>query len=322
MAILNTKIVLRNDITANWEASNVVLLKGEIGIEFLADGSAKMKVGDGVKKWAELDYVTSAETVDLNGDNKTIVIENGTAKLYGFEDAAEGAQPRKKADGTIEWVVPSTETVDGLQTIVSGLQTDVNGLQTDVGGLKTSVSAIQEILTPSAEGEKTLVERITEIESAMSGTGEGSVEQKISTEVAAQINNFATKVTEGNGTVDTFKELVDYVASHGNEVADMVTDITTLQSLVGNTSVADQISAAIDGIEAGAQVNKIEAIKLGETLLDIVEKTVTIPIGAGLKASDEVTIATDGTLGIGEINVNKLVQDADSELILDGGSAA
>ena len=315
MAILNTKIVLRNDITANWEASNVVLLKGEIGIEFLADGSAKMKVGDGVKKWAELDYVTSAETVDLNGDNKTIVIENGTAKLYGFEDAAEGAQPRKKADGTIEWVVPSTETVDGLQTIVSGLQTDV-------GGLKTSVSNIQEILTPSAEGEKTLVERITEIESAMSGTGEGSVEQKISTEVAAQINNFATKVTEGNGTVDTFKELVDYVASHGNEVADMVTDITTLQSLVGNTSVADQISAAIDGIEAGAQVNKIEAIKLGETLLDIVEKTVTIPIGAGLKASDEVTIATDGTLGIGEINVNKLVQTDGEDLILNGGTAA
>lgn len=57
MASLRTRIVLRNDTTINWVAAqSVVLLKGEIGIEFLADGKAKFKIGDGIKTWAELDY--------------------------------------------------------------------------------------------------------------------------------------------------------------------------------------------------------------------------------------------------------------------------
>ena len=57
MAELNTRIVLRNDSTANWLANDsVVLLKGEVGIEFLSDGKVKMKIGDGVKTWAELSY--------------------------------------------------------------------------------------------------------------------------------------------------------------------------------------------------------------------------------------------------------------------------
>lgn len=54
---LTTRIVLRNDSTANWLASETqVLLKGEVGIEFLDTGKVKMKVGDGVKTWKDLPY--------------------------------------------------------------------------------------------------------------------------------------------------------------------------------------------------------------------------------------------------------------------------
>ena len=57
MATLNTTIILRNDLSANWLANSSVILKqGEVGIEFLADGKAKMKIGDGVKTWAQLSY--------------------------------------------------------------------------------------------------------------------------------------------------------------------------------------------------------------------------------------------------------------------------
>ena len=55
--ILNTRIVLRNDSSANWLANNnQVLLKGEVGIEFLANDKIKMKVGDGTKTWEQLSY--------------------------------------------------------------------------------------------------------------------------------------------------------------------------------------------------------------------------------------------------------------------------
>jgi hypothetical protein len=38
------------------------------------------------------------------------------------------------------------------------------------------------------------------------------------------------------------------------------------------------------------------------------------------KASTEVTVATDGTLGLGEVSTDKLVQGS-LELVLNGGNA-
>lgn len=57
MSQINTRIILRNDSTANWNVnSDQVLLKGEVGIEFTESGKVKVKIGDGVKTWAELSY--------------------------------------------------------------------------------------------------------------------------------------------------------------------------------------------------------------------------------------------------------------------------
>ena len=62
MATLNTRIVIRNDSTTNWLTNeSAVLLKGEVGIEFLEDGKVKMKVGDGVKTWTQLPYFGGEE---------------------------------------------------------------------------------------------------------------------------------------------------------------------------------------------------------------------------------------------------------------------
>ena len=49
MSQINTRIILRNDSTANWNVnSDQVLLKGEVGIEFTESGKVKVKIGDGV----------------------------------------------------------------------------------------------------------------------------------------------------------------------------------------------------------------------------------------------------------------------------------
>lgn len=57
MAQINTRIILRNDSSANWLTNETqVLLKGEVGIEFLADGKVKMKIGDGTTAWSALPY--------------------------------------------------------------------------------------------------------------------------------------------------------------------------------------------------------------------------------------------------------------------------
>lgn len=56
--ILKARILLRNDETANWlKNQDTVLDKGEAGVEFLANGKTKIKIGDGIKKWSELPYI-------------------------------------------------------------------------------------------------------------------------------------------------------------------------------------------------------------------------------------------------------------------------
>lgn len=81
MATLNTRIVLRNDSTANWLASeSTILMRGEVGIEFLDNGKVKMKVGNGTSTWAELPYFGGEEshvfeaTVPENGDTHPAAI--------------------------------------------------------------------------------------------------------------------------------------------------------------------------------------------------------------------------------------------------------
>ena len=54
---LTTRIILRNDSSTQWLANSTqVLLKGEVGIEFLDSGKVKMKIGDGTSTWAQLPY--------------------------------------------------------------------------------------------------------------------------------------------------------------------------------------------------------------------------------------------------------------------------
>lgn len=90
MAQLNTRIVLRNDSSANWLLNeSQVLLKGEVGIEFLADGKVKIKIGDGTKTWEELSYFGGEEShvfeteVLAAGANhlEAIAIKVGTTNL-------------------------------------------------------------------------------------------------------------------------------------------------------------------------------------------------------------------------------------------------
>lgn len=108
MAELRTRLVIRNDSTANWDAAvanagdtGVVLLKGEIGLEFAADGKIKAKIGDGLTKWEDLSYFggEEAKTFQVNsldeiteadlaiGDTaivKTVIYEDGENSKYSY----------------------------------------------------------------------------------------------------------------------------------------------------------------------------------------------------------------------------------------------
>lgn len=467
---IKMRIQFRRDTAANWLLhKDIVPAAGEPCFEV---DTGIFKIGDGVTTYENLKEIGGAS---LSADGKSIVLSDGVFKLAGFDEADVGAQPRKNANGEIEWVVPSTETVEGLQTSVAGLQSDVKTLQEIIG---------------SAEGEDTLISRVGTLEEQVGIlNGNDTVEGSVLKTVRDEINAFATKVSD-DGTVNTIKELIDYVTAHGPEVAEMAADITDLQTLVGNSSVADQIAAAISssghlskkeaaatlqyvkyeishkpvgtlvdygdkeirvmvpadnkfelqnsgensdsnsyyigfkayapegavsfkedlaeiisdetmytfdgndfaGIDAygrkysivwlpvasynaeanawsyyGAMSSKekyigwyysvewynvdgkkidsdcirinlsneschnivepyymsnvVKSVSIGGTLLDVIDGKVEIPAGAGLKSSDEIIIAEDGTVSIKTISFDKIVQNEESILVMDGGSA-
>lgn len=217
----------RRATAAEWDAHKpVVPAPGEPC--FVTDENI-LKIGDGETPFHELEPINGVK-VEIAADGKSVVMKDNIFKLAGFDEAAVGAQPRKAADGTLEWIVPSTETLDGLQKAVAGLQSDVKTLQDIIG-----VSA----------GKDPLINRVEKVEDAISVlNGDVAVEGSVQKIVADAIDAWANNVTD-NGKVDSIKELVDYVAEHGTEVVKMTSDIVTLQGLVGGKSVEEQIASAI-----------------------------------------------------------------------------
>ena len=76
---LNIRIISRNDISSNWEDINPILLKGEIGIEI---DTNKIKIGDGVKTWTQLDYVNSSASLIVVENFSDLPEEGADDKLY------------------------------------------------------------------------------------------------------------------------------------------------------------------------------------------------------------------------------------------------
>lgn len=275
------------------------MLKGEFAFEFGDDGSVRAKVGDGVKTWAQLGYFGG----DVVCDGKSIAIYDGMLQVAGYELAAAGTYPRKNADGNIEWV-----------------DIGLTNIENNITNLQTSMTEVQQVLFPEDEEAQPLLARVEALEEQMGGTGEDSISQRITDEVATQIEAWANKVTD-DGSINTVKELIDYVAEHGTETAGMKQDITSLQELVGSTSVAEQINAAISAS------GHITGVSVGGEAVEPIDGVIDIPVAsttaAGVvKGSDEITVSEDGTLGIGAISVSKIVNDDETVLILNGGGAA
>ena len=71
------------------------------------------------------------------GDDKSIEInQDHQIAIKGFADATTNMQPRKNAQGEIEWFAPDTSTVEGLSATVGQHTQQINQLETDVTSLK------------------------------------------------------------------------------------------------------------------------------------------------------------------------------------------
>jgi hypothetical protein len=54
------RIQMRRDTAARWTSIDPILMEGEFGLE---TDTGKAKMGDGVKKWSELSYITVSNNI-------------------------------------------------------------------------------------------------------------------------------------------------------------------------------------------------------------------------------------------------------------------
>lgn len=243
-------------------------------------------------------------------DNKTLRIGDGTT---AYENLPVIGEVEISGDGK------SISYVGGIIELV-GFEDAETGAQLTKGA-DGKISWV----TPSTDTVDGLDRRVTTNENAiakLNGTGEGSVTKAVND----AINAFVEDVSN-DSIVNTFKELVDYVAEHAPEAADMAADIVALQEQVGDGTVSEQISLHLQSqqIQAGAQANKIESVSVNGSALTITGKNVNIPVAGDalgvVKKSTEITVAADGTLGVGEISFDKITA-GDDVVIFDGGDAS
>jgi hypothetical protein len=127
-------------------------------------------------------------------------------------------------------------------------------------------------------------------------------EDKDKTIRAIAAEETAKIVANADAKYDTLKEIADFIINDETGAAAMANDIAGLKNKVdtGDKTVSKYVDDAIAAIPA--------------TPVATAEKAGVV------KASAEVTVAEDGTLGLGLVSTDRLVQGVDI-LILDGGNA-
>ena len=142
----------------------------------------------------------------------------------------------------------------------------------------------------------------------LTGTGEGSISKMID----AAINKFATDVTDDD-VVNSYKELIDWVATHGSEATQMAGDIsanktaiTNLKTLVGtlpegatSTTVVAYITEAINALSIGDYAKTTEVTAAITTALADYAKTSDVNTSLGKKA-DKVEEKVEETPAVEE----------------------
>lgn len=69
---VDTTFKLRRGLAKEWLYVNPILKAGEPGVEVRPGGSDKMKIGDGVHRWSDLDYIMGDVSTDGSFDDAVL----------------------------------------------------------------------------------------------------------------------------------------------------------------------------------------------------------------------------------------------------------
>lgn len=287
-------------------------------------------------------YVTESEMETALADKANvsttdalaILIQSNTDAIATKANATElealKTQINESVVGDISALQESIATKADASAL-STLEGTVNSVIGDISALQSSkadastVTSLQEVVnTKASQADLDTLEGIVE------GLADSKVDKVFSEVDGVQVAwtllspTNAAKLDQLSISEDGSVGISGTVAASKVEgLADWVTG--QRESLPGLLTAADE--SKLDGIEAGAQANLIEAIKIaGESeALAINNKVVELPIASAtlpglVKLSNEFKTSSNNELEVNAINIDKLIQTED--VIFDCGGAA
>lgn len=315
------------ELEAKADAADVDAINDKIGD--VAEGNTI------VQMITEAAYDDTQVKADIQANSDAIATLEGKAHEHDNKEILDSVTAEKVA----AWDAAEQNAVD---RVLGYLGEEVNA---DFDTLKEIAAWIESDTTSSAE----LVSRVTVLEAI--GAEKNAIVSVDTAQFAIDENRNLTLLDVAMGKVTGLEDALEAKADKGATLAEYgITDAYTKEETLAkiadkiaevnggesagevlsqlnsyketNDAAVDTIEAKLATIEEAAQVNKIEEVKVGDTTLGIIEKVVTIPVGAGLKASEEITVAEDGTLGVGVISWSKIAQVEGETVTFDGGGAA
>ena len=165
-------------------------------------------------------------------------------------------------------------------------------LDTTVQEVFDAVNSLEGALEPYAKEEDVdralaLKANAADVYTKTEADAEFMTEAEVDARISALID-----AANSEDTIKNVNDLVAYVNENASDIAQLVSDVATNKS--------------------AHEKNASDIVAINEALTKIVQP----------KESAEISVATDGTLGIKELNVNKLVQTEGDTLILNGGDAS
>lgn len=201
-----------------------------------ADGLADNYDAKGAASAAETAAKAHADSLNTAMDTRVVAVE-GKAHEHSNKTILDGITTEKVA----AWDAAESNAktyADGLNT---AMDTRVDALEAAIGEggsvqdkIDASIEALDLANTYEAKGAAAavqtslagdisdLTDRVAANETAITTlNGNSSVEGSVDKKVADAINAFATQVTD-DGTINTYKEALDYIATHGSEYTALV----------------------------------------------------------------------------------------------------
>ena len=292
-----------------------------------------------IAAWIQSDTTASAQLV-----TRVTNIENDYLKgadkttLQGEIDALEtfvGSLPEGAVSTTV--VAYIKEVVDGLKIGDYAKAADLTALANRVSIAEGKITALEEVgaeknLIASVDTNQFAIDesrnltlldiamgKVTGLSDALNGKvdkieGYSLLSPTDKTKLDALIIGESGVEISGKVNAANVEGLGDWITTNRDSVAGLF-DTTNASKL--------------NGIEAGAQVNDLEVVKIAGVALPISDKSVDIPIATAevlgvvisSAAENKVSVSEDGTMEVNSVNVNKLVQTDGEALILNGGSS-